>query len=111
MNLFEIARMCHEVNRGVCTVLGETQPSWEEAPEWQKESAIRGVEAIQNGLARTPEETHNAWCRDKVADGWNYGAVKDAEAKTHPCLVPYHELPPGQRLKDVLFMTVVKALS
>jgi hypothetical protein len=36
--------------------------------------------------------------------------VKDPDAKTHPCILPYHELPLEQRLKDSLFMAIVHAL-
>lgn len=40
-----------------------------------------------------------------------YGEVKDGEAKTHPCLVPYEQLPPAQRLKDDLFAAIVRTLA
>ncbi|MFO1531870.1 MAG: RyR domain-containing protein [Kiritimatiellia bacterium] len=36
----------------------------------------------------------------KVRDGWKHGAVKDARARTHPCLVPYDGLPPDEQEKD-----------
>jgi hypothetical protein len=52
-----------------------------------------------------------AWCRSKVADGWVFGPVKDADAKTHPCLVPYDALPREQQRKDALFVAVVNALT
>jgi hypothetical protein len=47
---------------------------------------------------------------DKVAAGWHYGEVKDAEAKTHPCMVAYEELPFEQRVKDHVFRAIVSAL-
>jgi hypothetical protein len=107
----EIARICHEVNRGLCLATGDaSQPSWADAPDWQKQSAVHGVEAIMKGEVRTPEDSHNNWCKEKVETGWTYGAVKDAVKKTHPCLVPYHELPVIQRLKDKLFTTIVQSL-
>lgn len=107
----EIARVCHEVNRGLCIALNDySQPSWEDAPDWQKVSAVHGVEAILAGRARTPEESHGSWTKEKIEAGWTYGPVKDPEAKTHPCLVRYEELPSEQRLKDVLFLAVVQVL-
>jgi hypothetical protein len=51
---------------------------------------------------------HENWTKDKVADGWVYGEVKDAAAKTHPCLVPYDQLPANQRFKDSLFLLTVQ---
>lgn len=32
--------------------------------------------------------------------GWRYGPRKDNDAKTHPCLVPYAQLPPDEQDKD-----------
>lgn len=103
----QIARICHEVNRAYCNSLGDTsQPSWEEAPEWQKESAVNGVEFhLRNET--TPEQSHENWMKEKVASGWVYGLVKDPEKKEHPCMVPYDQLPLEQRTKDYLFKAIV----
>lgn len=46
----------------------------------------------------------------KEEDGWVYGPEKDAEKKVHPCMVPYDQLPKEQRMKDVLFGAVVRAM-
>jgi RyR domain len=107
----EIARVCHEANRALQHVNGEPDPSpaWDDAPEWQRESAAEGVEKAQAGA--TPEQLHESWCQFKLADGWRHGETKDAGAKTHPCLVPYAELPEGQRRKDALFHAIVEAMS
>lgn len=111
LDRLEIARVAHEVNRAYCTALGdESQPSWETAPAWQRESALAGVSAIIEGRVARPEDSHESWSAQKIADGWVFGPVKDAEAKTHPCLVEYSELPAEQRTKDFLFLAVVKAL-
>jgi hypothetical protein len=42
--------------------------------------------------------------------GWVYGEVKDAEKKTHPCMVPYEKLPIEQRVKDYLFKAVIDSI-
>ncbi len=105
----EIARICHEVNRGLCEALGDySQTPWETAPEWQRESALEGV---KNALAGAePHESHERWCKQKVTDGWVWGALKMPDMKTHPCLVGFDELPVTQQLKDHLFVTVVRVL-
>lgn len=36
----------------------------------------------------------------KQEAGWTYGAVKDTEKKTTPCLVPYDELPESEKEYD-----------
>ena len=50
--------------------------------------------------------------RDKLADGWVFGFEKRPEATppTHPCLVPYDQLPREQQLKDALFQGVVRVV-
>jgi len=105
-----IARTCHEVNRAYCTGLGDTsQVPWEEAPDWQKDSARAGViSTLQSG--RTPPEGHAAWMVHKLAEGWTYGEEKDAEKKTHPCIMPYEKLPVAQQAKDSLFHTVIAGM-
>jgi hypothetical protein len=105
-----IARACHEANRVLQAASGEEpSPHWELAPAWQRESAREGVAAA---LARrlTPRQQHDAWCESRYADGWTHGPVKDAVARTHPGLVPWDQLPAGQRRKDVLFAAIVEAL-
>lgn len=105
------ARVAHEVNRAYCRGLGDnSQPPWGEAPEWQRKSALLGVRAIQANPGMTPAQQHALWRAQKVSDGWVYGDAKDVEKKTHPCLVPYDELPAEQQIKDVLFGAAVRAV-
>ena len=111
MDTTAIARVCHEANRALQLLQADPAPSpaWDDAPEWQRESAAEGVEKAIDGA--TPEELHQSWVDFKVEDGWTFGATKDAGARTHPCLVPYAELPEEQRIKDRLFSAIVTALS
>lgn len=111
MNVLAIAQVAHAINLAYCLSLGDSsQVAWDDAPEWQRQSAILGVEMHLNNPDATPEQSHESWLAQKVADGWVYGEVKDAEAKTHPCCLPYADLPPEQKAKDYLFRGVVHAL-
>jgi hypothetical protein len=102
-----IARVCHEANRAHCITIGDdSQPGWEEAPEWQRVSARMGVDLHMMGDFG-PEASHMAWMKNKLDEGWMYGTLKDPEAKTHPCLVPFNELPLEQQAKDHLFRAIV----
>lgn len=106
-----IARVCHEVNRAYCASLGDTsQASWEDAPEWQRKSAITGVEFTLANPNAKPSNSHESWLAEKERDGWKLGPVKDPIAKEHPCFVPYEQLPAEQKAKDYLFQAVVRAL-
>lgn len=110
MKVEDIARVCHEANRELQRILGEPMnPPWDETPENIQASAIDGVKNAQGGA--TPEESHENWLRFKRDDGWTYGAEKDFDKKTHPCFVPYHQLPDEQKQKDELFISIVRALS
>lgn len=107
-----IARTCHEVNRVVCRAMGDqSQERWEKAPDWQRESVLAGVKAALADPGRTPRESHEAWMARRRAAGWAYGPVKDIEKKLHPCMQPYDVLPAAQKLKDNLFLTVVRMLA
>lgn len=109
-NVEQIAELCHEVNTAYCRLIGDdSQPTWDDAPDWQRTSAINGVEGALSG--NTPEQSHESWMAEKIGDGWVYGAVKDPEAKTHPCILPYADLPADQKVKDDLYLSVVRALS
>lgn len=103
------ARVCHEANREIQLATGDPAPSlpWDFAPNQQKASAIEGVIHAMNG--QTPEQLHESWCDFKEKHGWVWGIHKDEKVKTHPCLVPYAELPPEQRLKDNIFQSIVRA--
>ena len=105
-----IARITHEVNRAWCQFNGDdSQPTWDDAPDWQKQSAISGVRFHAFNPKADDAASHNAWLQQKETDGWKYGEVKDPEAKTHPCFVSFDELPKEQKFKDRLFRTIVHA--
>lgn len=107
-----IAIVCHEANRAYCATLGDSsQLHWADAPQWQRDSAINGVSFHLENPEAGPAGSHENWYRVKESEGWVYGMVKDVEAKTHPCMLPYGELPEAQRLKDLIFAGIVHALS
>jgi len=107
MTYEDIARLCHAVNKAYCESLGDsTQDEWHYAPQWQKDSAIRGVEYHLINKNVSPQESHASWMREKERDGWKHGPVKNVEKKEHPCMVPYEELSQEQRSKDFLFKSV-----
>lgn len=106
-----IAKVCHEVNRAYCQALGDnSQPSWEDAPEWQRSSARIGVDLHTMGDFG-PEVSHISWMKQKLEEGWVYGEVKDHEKKTHPCIVPFENLSIEQQAKDYIFRQIVHSLA
>lgn len=111
MNIADIAKVVHEMNRAYCMSIGDhSQPSWEDAPEWQKSSAINGVQFHLDNPSAGPSASHESWLKQKEEEGWKYGPVKNPEIKEHPCFVPYEQLPTEQKSKDYLFKQVIESL-
>jgi hypothetical protein len=46
------------------------------------------------------ENAHDHWAKRRIAEGWTFGATRDDEARQHPCLVPYDELPDSEKQYD-----------
>lgn len=106
-----VAQIAHEINKAYCESIGDySQPSWDEAPEWQKSSAINGVQFHLENPTAPPSASHDSWLKQKAEEGWKYGPVKDADKKEHPCYVPYDQLPTEQKSKDFLFKQVVHSV-
>src|SRR5687768_16195858 len=62
MNNELVARICHEVNRAWCEFNGDTsQPSWGDAPEWQRLSAINGVRFHRANPDAGDSASHDSW--------------------------------------------------
>ena len=112
MSPAEIAKVCHEINRAYCHAIGDdSQLSWDQAPEWQRQSAIHGVEFSLAHPTGTPKSSHDNWMAEKKAAGWKHGPIKDPGKKEHPAFLPYDELPVEQKVKDYLFQAVVRELA
>ena len=107
----KIAKVAHEVNRALCQAFGDdSQVVWEEAPEWQRSSAINNVKFHITHPDAGPEHSHNSWMANKLSEGWKWGPIKDAEKKEHPSICVYQQLPPHEKAKDYLFCAVVNTL-
>ncbi|HKF39515.1 MAG TPA: RyR domain-containing protein [Candidatus Acidoferrum sp.] len=114
IDVMQIARVCHEANRAYCETIGDSsEPSWKDAPAWQRQSARNAVmwhwAQLEEAQEPSPRHIHEAWVKEKQETGWSYGAVKDESKKEHPCLVPYEHLPETEKLKDHIFSGIVKA--
>ena len=53
--------------------------------------------ALAEELARN---VHEVWAQQRIRQGWTWGAERDDAKKTHPCLVPYEELPEEEKEYD-----------
>jgi len=65
--------------------------------------ATSGVELtveLQQLIEQLSESVHDEWTRQRRAEGWTYGEHRDDQARTHPCLIPYAELPESEKAID-----------
>jgi len=106
-----VARTAHDINKVYCEACDDYSiQSWEDAPDSQKHSIMLGVEDIMRDPSITPIQQHEGWLKLKTEEGWMYGPVKDVDRKIHPYMLPYGQLPAQQRIKDIIFGTVVRAI-
>ena len=46
------------------------------------------------------KNVHDVWSETRISQGWTYGEQRDDALKTHPCLIPYEELPDSEKEYD-----------
>ncbi len=63
-------------------------------------TAIELPQELMNLAEEMAKNVHEVWSAGRMADGWTYGEKRDDARKTHPCLVPYEELPESEKEYD-----------
>ncbi len=59
------------------------------------------LEGILKSLVEAmAENVHEMWAKTRMEQGWKYGPKRDDEKKEHPCLIPYNQLPEGEKVYD-----------
>lgn len=110
----DIAKQVYYSNKAWAEANGDFSftASWEDAPEWQRETNKKGVIFLIQNPDAPPSASHDSWMKEKTEQGWVYGAVKDPNANppTHPAYLPYEDLPAFQKVKDYLFRGIVMAM-
>ena len=105
--IIETAKLCYTVDKAYDEALGNySQTDWDNAPDWQKDTNINGVENHFFEEINTPSDSHKSWLKEKLDNGWKYGKVKDPEKKEHPCCVAFEDLPKEQQAKDYIFKAI-----
>lgn len=51
-------------------------------------------------MEKIAEQVHESWASKRIIEGWKYGKERNDKLKTHPCLVPYSELPEHEKDYD-----------
>lgn len=46
------------------------------------------------------KNVHEVWAKNRLAEGWTYGPVRDDEKMETPCMVAYEDLPESEKEYD-----------
>lgn len=46
------------------------------------------------------KNVHEVWAKNRLAEGWTYGPVRDDAKKQTPCMVAYEDLPDSEKDYD-----------
>ena len=57
-------------------------------------------DALTPLVERLAEHVHDTWAQRRLDEGWTHGPTRDNATKTHPCLVPYDDLPEAEKAYD-----------
>lgn len=102
-----LTEAAYEALRIYGKIIGEvSKPSYREASDSVRIGLQSGMAFLMGNPESTPEDLHNNWLNEKLANGWKHGKVKDVEAKIHPCFMDFSELPKEEQKKDSIFLEV-----
>ena len=63
-------------------------------------SDVKLPEELAPLVEQMSKNVHEVWAASRISQGWTYGEQRNDELKTHPCLVPYEELPEVEKAYD-----------
>ena len=61
---------------------------------------VKLPEELEQLVEQMSKNVHEVWAETRISQGWTYGEQRNDEFKTHPCLVPYEELPEEEKEYD-----------
>ena len=55
---------------------------------------------LEQLVEQMSKNVHEVWAETRIRQGWTYGEQRNDKLKTHPCLVPYEDLPEQEKEYD-----------
>lgn len=55
---------------------------------------------LEELVEQMSKNVHEVWSETRINQGWTYGEQRNDELKTHPCLIPYEDLPESEKEYD-----------
>lgn len=107
-----IAKVAYEAIRALSQIQGDyTLKGWDGlTPEARKPVIDRVMFRLEH--RRDPiSALHDQWQLQQLKAGWKWGTVKNVAAKEDPRIVPFTTLPIEEQRKEMLFVSIVEAMT
>ena len=74
------------------------KPTYYPKPEQTDDIVLS--EELNSLVEAMAKNVHEVWAESRISQGWTYGPERNDALKTHPCLVPYEDLPEVEKAYD-----------
>ncbi len=61
---------------------------------------VKLPEDLESLVEQMSKNVHEVWAKTRITQGWTFGEKRNDDLKTHPCLIPYEELPEEEKVYD-----------
>jgi ryanodine receptor 2 len=69
-------------------------------PQPMDTTDVQLPEELDALIEQMAKNVHEVWAESRIEQGWSYGEERSDALKTHPCLIPYEELPEVEKAYD-----------
>lgn len=69
-------------------------------PKPAKLDDVKLSDELNDLVEHMAKNVHEVWAQNRIREGWCLGPYRNDELKTHPCLVPYEDLPEVEKAYD-----------
>lgn len=69
-------------------------------PQPMDTSDVQLPEELNELVEKMARNVHEVWAQSRIDQGWIYGQERSDALKTHPCLIPYEDLPEIEKAYD-----------
>lgn len=69
-------------------------------PKPAKLDDVKLSDELNDLVEHMAKNVHEVWAQNRIREGWSLGPYRNDELKTHPCLVPYEDLPEVEKAYD-----------
>lgn len=72
----------------------------EYTPNPAETSDVKLPEELLPLIEEMAKNVHEVWAKNRLAEGWTYGPVRDDTKKETPCMIAYEDLPDNEKEYD-----------